>query len=245
MDYTKIKEELNDLVDEGNRLINKLKAEKDNIELDFHLDYQKWYTLAIKIVKLLGSDRYDEFKSYYEIDPKRKSLSYGTYVIQDFMKGVVPSRSTYSNFNSITYVMRNIFNQVNIISSLISRIDSVIANMDFELQADIFDSELETANRLVKVNSRAAGAICGVVIEKHLNKVIERHGHILRKKNPGIGDMNEILKSENVYDTIAWRKISYLADIRNICVHNKTSNPTEEQVFELVEGANWIIKNIY
>jgi len=52
-------------------------------EKQFQYDYQRWYTKALKAVASLAADRHAEFRSYYEIDPKRKSLGYGTYVIQE------------------------------------------------------------------------------------------------------------------------------------------------------------------
>jgi hypothetical protein len=36
-----------------------------------------------------------------------------------------------------------------------------------------------------------------------------------------------------------------LADIRNLCSHNKTADPTEQQVTELIDGVNAIIKTVF
>ena len=83
-----IHKELADLYTYGVKLavsFQKNKAEQ------FQYDYQIWYTKALKAVASLASDRHVEFRSYYEVDPKRKSLGYGTYVIQDYLKGVAPS----------------------------------------------------------------------------------------------------------------------------------------------------------
>jgi len=40
-------------------------------------------------------------------------------------------------------------------------------------------------------------------------------------------------------------KISYLGDIRNICAHKKDVEPTKEQVEELINGVNWVTKNVF
>ena len=42
-----------------------------------------------------------------------------------------------------------------------------------------------------------------------------------------------------------WRKIQLLADIRNDCAHQKTSEPTDEQVDELIAGVNSVIKSVF
>ena len=57
-------------------------SRKDNDFVEFSAKYQNWYSRAVKLVALLGSDRLEEFKSYYLIDPKRKGISFGTYVIR-------------------------------------------------------------------------------------------------------------------------------------------------------------------
>lgn len=57
--------------------------------------------------------------------------------------------------------------------------------------------------------------------------------------------MNEPMKQNNVYDTPTWRKIQYLADIRNVCSHKKDEDPTIDQVKELLLGTNTIIKTVF
>ena len=85
----------------------------------------------------------------------------------------------------------------------------------------------------------------GVIIEGHLQKVVQAHKITLAKKNPTVSDLNECLKSASVIDQPTWRKISYLADIRNICSHRKDVDPTKDQVEELISGGEWTIKNVF
>jgi hypothetical protein len=91
-----IRQELAVLYDEGAKLATAFQKKE---EKNFHYAYQRWYTKALKAMASLAPDRCDEFRSYYEIDPKRKDFGYGTYVIQDFLKGVVPSGYGYDNFD--------------------------------------------------------------------------------------------------------------------------------------------------
>ncbi len=67
----------------------------------------------------------------------------------------------------------------------------------------------------------------------------------IRKKDPTIADLNDPLKQKGVYDVPMWRKIQLLGDIRNLCTHKKTSEPTDEQVDELIAGVNSVIKNVF
>jgi hypothetical protein len=237
-----IHKELNELYKEGAELAVSFQKEE---EKQFHYAYQRWYTKALKAVSSLASDRYAEFRNYYEVDPKRKSLGYGTYVIQDFVKGVAPSSYHYPNFDTREQVLKCFLNQLTILHSIQSRVDSVLANIEGELYAELQDNEISIAKQLMKVSPRSAGALVGVVIEGHLQKVAGAHEIKIAKKNPTIADLNDPLKAASVIDTAGWRKISYLADLRNLCSHKKDVDPTKEQVEELISGAEWLTKNVF
>lgn len=152
--------------------------------LVFNAQYQVWYTKAIKVVEVLASDRLKEFISYYERDPKRKELFFSNYTIQDFISAV-GARSNYKNeplWDTKKTVFVRLVNQVSIINSLYSRIDSVFSDIRGAVFSDLLDKELETAKNLLKINIRAAGAFAGVILESHLQKVMENHGIQIKKK---------------------------------------------------------------
>ena len=235
-----ISKEIKTLCNEGAKIAQDLAEGRG--KTDFHLEYQLWYTRAIRVVNVLAPDRYEEFKSYYEIDKKRKRLVPSNYVIQDLLNGI--SGLGYSAFDAYQRVSRCFMNQLAILRSMHERVDYILANIDDALLLRLQNAELKTAERLMKVSIRAAGALVGVVIENHLQKLIENHGITIRKQNPTINDLSEPLKNAGVFDIPTWRKIAYLADIRNICSHKKDAEPTKEQVTELIDGANWLIKNI-
>ena len=132
-----------------------------------------------------------------------------------------------------------------ILKAIDDRVDSVLANIEGELYAELQDNEINVARQLMKVSPRAAGALVGVVIEGHLQKVASAHGVKVAKKNPTISDLNDPLKTASVIDTPTWRKISFLADLRNVCSHKKDAEPTKEQVEELIQGAEWLTKNVF
>ena len=92
---------------------------------------------------------------------------------------------------------------------------------------------------------RAAGAIAGVVLEKHLGQVTDNHSAKTRKKHPTISDLNDLLKANGVVDVPLWRQIQRLGDLRNLCDHNKERAPTKEGVEELVDGVDKIAKTLY
>ena len=65
----------------------------------------------------------------------------------------------------------------------------------------------------------AAGAVAGVVLEKHLHEVCVSHNVKLTKKHPTIADLNEALKSAQVIEISQWRFHQHLGDLRNLCDH--------------------------
>ena len=92
-----IKKELSSLTEEYEDLLNLAQDSKDWLE--FGTVYQGWYSRAYKVVQYLAPERLEEFTSYYLIDPKRKSFSSTTYVIQDYIQGVRPSEFAGPQWN--------------------------------------------------------------------------------------------------------------------------------------------------
>jgi hypothetical protein len=237
-----IHKELDALYDEGAKLAVAFQKKEEN---QFQYDYQRWYTKALKAIASLAADRYVEFRGYYEVDTKRKSLGYGTYVIQDYLKGVAPNKFSHPDFDSRAQVLTCFFNQLTILKAIGERVDSVLGNIEGELYAELQDSEIVVARQLAKVSLRAAGALVGVVIEGHLQKIASAHDVKLAKKDPTIADLNDPLKAASIIDMPAWRKNSFLAELRNLCSHKKDAEPTKEQVEDLIQGAEWLTKNVF
>lgn len=92
---------------------------------------------------------------------------------------------------------------------------------------------------------RAAGAVAGVVLERHLLQVCDNHGIKVSKKAPGIADLNNALKDGGVVDIPQWRFIQHLADIRNLCDHRKKVEPTADQVNDLITGVTKVMKILF
>lgn len=258
---SKYKSDLQSLIERGDKLyyglINELKDElgaqyknlpqerKEEIEkCKFKSRYDSWYNESIALIKQLIPDRLDDFQSYYKL-PNRKDITYATYTISDYLIGLVVHKGG-SVLVSRKDVLDKFDLQRNIVKSLKNRFDSSLYEIRQLLQADMFDSEVDSAKELcVKGFYRAAGAICGVVIEKHLCEVCEHHHIVVTKKVPSINDYNELLKSNSVIDVPVWRHIQRLADIRNICDHHKQTEPTKDVIEELIAGTDKIIKTIF
>lgn len=241
--YEKMKSELEELVNTGSQLFDSLKPDENNKEKDlkfFLTNYEGWYSQALRIISAFLPERKDDFSTLYH-NSRRKELTVGTYTISDALKLMYSNNNSFAPRTAALLVYR----QKEMLRVCLDSFDSTIWNIQTILQADIFDSEIESAKHLLKRGFlRAAGAICGVLIEKHFSEVCKNHGVVIRKKTPTIADYNDALK-DNVYDTIEWRKTQRLGDIRNLCDHNKDREPTKEEVEELIAGTEHVIKSIF
>lgn len=214
--------------------------------LPFKKEYQSWYSESLVLIKQLMPDRLNDFIRLYEKPKTRKDIGNDNYVMEDYLQGLTITNGWGEKKVGPDAAISQFEQQINILESLERRFESSLFDIRQLVQADLFDSELDSAKELNKNKfTRGAGAIAGVVLEKHLGQVLTNHNLKSTKKNSSISDFNEILKTAQVYDTPTWRKIQHLGDIRNLCDHNKTREPNQEEVDELINGVDAIIKTVY
>jgi hypothetical protein len=210
-------------------------------------DYQGWYSEAKALIRQLLPDRVEDFARLYEKPKSRKEITYENYSIEDALQSLNVTRG-YLKEKVVgpDAAIGRIQQQVAIVEAAKARFESSLFDIRQLLQADLFDSEIDAAIHLLKNKfARAAGALGGVVLEKHLGEVCSSHNVALRKKDPAISDLNDALKSSGVIDTAQWRFVQHLGDIRNLCDHSKTMEPTGEQVKDLLDGIAKVTKTIF
>lgn len=202
----------------------------------FPLKYQNWYTKCLFVLEIVARERKSEFIKQYEPDLKRKTVNSINYTIYDTLHGFYPSSSSpLASFNNLKM-------QISIVQSLNTIVENKIYNLKSLIEADVFESELESARYLLsKGFKRSAGAICGVLLEKHLSSMCENSNIAINKKDPTINDFNTELYKNGVIDSSQNKFLLYLSDIRNKCDHNKQSEPTEQEVDELLNGTKKVL----
>lgn len=266
----KYKKDLKKLIEDGDQLLNAMhfsftkdqfedlltKEMKDKSKIsefinrlpNFHTDYQIWYSEALILVKQLLPDRFSDFvKQYEKPTVKRKDITYENYVIEDALQGLYITKGwEKEKVVGADAAIPRFQQQLNIIKSVKTRFESSLFDIKLLVQADLFDSELDAARELLKNKfGRPAGAMAGVVLEKHLNQVCENHMIIIIKKNPSISDFNDLLKEKGVIDIPQWRFIQHLGDLRNLCDHDKKKEPANEQIEDLIAGVDKTTKTVF
>jgi len=232
-------------------VIAEKKPQKGEMEpgLVFFYSYQRWYSEAHEVIRQILPSRLGEFKMLYQGNDKRKEINAHTYSIKDWLLGIrSPVDELYGqkNYPDADIVFMQFQMQYEILRSAKIRFASSLLDIHQLLRADLFDSEVASARELLKNGFlRAAGAMAGVVAEKHLCEACQNHNVSIRKKNPTIATYNDALKEAGVIDIPQWRLIQRLGDLRNLCDHNKEREPTKDEVTELIDGVERLTKTVF
>jgi len=263
----KFKKDLDKLLDEGELLYHAMVVEQLSVEerakhkkelgkkfVDFEKQiprfsekYQSWYSEALECIRQILPSRMEDFTSLYKINSKRKEITYENYTIFDYLQGLVVTRSLLKEkVVGPDAAVPKFRQQLKIVESLKRKFESSLFDIRTLVQADLFDSELDAARELNKKGfARGAGALASVVLERHLLVVCENHGLKITNKYPGINDFSQSLKDNNAIEIPTWRFIQHLGDLRNLCDHDKKREPRKEEIEDLINGVEKIIKTIF
>ncbi|PTW47639.1 uncharacterized protein DUF4145 [Sphingomonas faeni] len=99
------------------------------------------------------------------------------------------------------------------------------------VQAEVFSTELDQANELMKGGYIVAAAvIAGVVLETTMRRLCEDAGI-----EPGsLNKMNADLTKAGIYNLLVNKRITALADIRNNAAHGHPNKFTKDDVVDMI-----------
>jgi hypothetical protein len=237
-----ILEELRALPKQGMDILhNKEFQEKRTLLM---IDYEAWYSRALAAVRQIAPARLDDFVACYKQE-KRREIDSHTYTISDFLRGITVTRAGQEVFSSYQAYFGKLLQQISIVSAAAKSADSVLADIQTVLQAELLDNDLAAARELKKAKHlRSAGVVCGVILESHLKAVAARHSVTIGKKSPSVSDLNDLLKNAGVYDVPMWRLLQRLGDIRNLCCHSRERDPRDDEVEDLLVGTDKVVREI-
>jgi hypothetical protein len=100
------------------------------------------------------------------------------------------------------------------------------------VQAEVFDSELEQANELLKHGyASAAAVIAGAVLETCLRDLCSKNGIGHGK----LDKMNADLTKAGVYNGIVQKRVTHLAAVRNSAAHGNTAEFVTYDVTAMID----------
>jgi hypothetical protein len=136
--------------------------------------------------------------------------------------------------------------QLNILDSIQVRFDSHIADTNALLQASLLDEMLNSATELLKNGfARSAGALCDVIISQHFELIKQAHQLKSTRKTMALKDYNELFSKAGIYEFGVYRQVQYLAEMRDLCIKNKKTAPSTEQVDDMIVATHKIIKSVF
>ncbi len=195
--------------------------------------YQQWYSAARVILAKNQPGRLDEFDEVYS--PAGKGVGYG-------IKQLLSQR--YVTKGEQFRLMDLINAQFDILSAIPSHLRFSIYDIELEAYSVLMDDEIGGAQHLLSRGFlRPAGVLAGVILERHLKNLLRKHAPPIKyRKNATLASLNDLCK-EAVYELVTWRKIQHLTDLRNLCAHDKTREPTKDEVTELISGVSAILRS--
>jgi len=186
--------------------------------------YQRWFSGARAIVAKNQQSRLKEFDALHE---SALSLFAGSYMTQ---------HRQYSTMNDLRQ-------QSDILHAVPDHIRYSAIDLELQAYATLMDDEISAAQTLAKQGFlRPAGALAGVILERHLKNLLRKHDPpVAFRANATLSTLNDLCK-DKVYDVPVWRHIQHLADLRNLCAHEKDREPTKDEVGELLTGVSGILR---
>src|SRR5208283_4012574 len=137
-----IVEELTRLLDQQKQIHKLLEDINDLIE--FRTVYLRWDTQSLKIVQTLAPDKYDRFVEFFESNPNRKLLDAS---IEEYVR-TMGTNTEELPFEPQELARMRFLNHLKVLDELSFRVESVLADIEGHLFADLLEKELEAAEVL-------------------------------------------------------------------------------------------------
>lgn len=199
--------------------------EKSPLPLACSGGYQEWYSAARAVIAKNQPSRLDEFDQRYSE-----------------IRGLLQKRHVEKHEQFELMDLINL--QFEMLAAIPAHLRFSMYDIELTAYSVLMDDELEASRYLCsKGFLRPAGALTGVILERHLKNLLRKHTPPIKySKKAGLGQLNDLCKN-SVYDLVSWRKVQHLADLRHLCSHDKTREPTRDEIEELINGVSAILRS--
>jgi len=221
---------IDDPYDPGHSLFKwgTLPPEAKSIQRESIRKYQRYVIAGSHFIKEFIPEKEAEFSAHYT----QQAADYN-YGIMDFL--LLRTEQLSSERSILVDRFRE---RLEIQRSILCSIPDLVKIKELQLReiisADFVDREIEEAEFLFRnKNYRAAGALAGVALEKHLQTLCDKY-EIEYKKTDTIGPLSQKLYDHKKMEKSQMRLVQYLGDIRNKCDH--PDDLVISEIESLVEG---------
>jgi len=204
--------------------------------------------LKQQLEKLLASRsaKYDEYLGKSQVEVDSNALLEWTVKARNLLVkacGLDSEHYKQFNENDVTGVYETCLSTLERLSAIF-----LAAKEDYEggylrsirslIQAEVFESELEQAEELLRSGYKSPSAVvAGVVLETSLRDLCDQHGIPHAK----LDKMNSDLAKVGVYNKLRQKQITALAGIRNSAAHGKPDDFSEQDVKNMIGDIERII----
>jgi hypothetical protein len=197
------------------------------IPSEFVRQYHSWYSSCLAFVEVNMPSRVAELERIHD-NPKDSKFT-GTSMITVLKHDVLTYNQQLAIAGNVTHIAA-------IVESVPHYLESRLYDVELAIAQLYVGDELAEVELLLKSRHvRAAGAVAGVLLERHLKLLCDRHQPPLKyNKSSTISKLNDTLRDHGVYGVAQWRKVQWMGDIRNSCDHANTSEPRQADVADLV-----------
>jgi hypothetical protein len=186
--------------------------------LDLVKAYQAWLTAASALVRRLAPDRLAELEACYR-PPERTDITPESYGIADYLLGIAARRPAPGGLDGTALFAHLWRTQAAILASALDRLESVLGRIEGALLADLLDRQLADAEDLLrKGHARAAAALAGLVLERHLSRLAADLGLTFRRLSPSVPELSGALQKAGALDAAAARQVGRLAAAHEACL---------------------------
>lgn len=189
--------------------------ESRRVPVTFVSRCSKWYTTCLALLETNMANRRSE------LPPLMKFLYEHEYITEGEQQALA----------------RDVRQIQHLVGSIPAYLESRLYDLELGLAQGFTRDLLLEAETLLKTRHiRAAGAIAGVLLERHLKKLCNRNQPPIRfsPRTTTISALNDLLWKAGVYDQKIWRSVQWMGDVRNVCDHANAAEPERKDVQKLI-----------
>ena len=206
-----LKAEVQRLVEQGGKLLQKIRGLGNEIEGDDLVEATSWVTHVGQLIRRVYGQESQQFVAY---SSALKTNNF--YLLHS---------NWYGHFAQVLGVVKTLAHDIE---------HGLLVDIRTLVQADIFSDFLEMGEYLLNEGYKdAAAVIIGAVLEDGLRKLSKKHG-IATANASGrpltIDPLNSALAGADVYSKLVQKQITTWAHIRNKASHGEYSEYTKDQV---------------